>query len=152
MRRVVEGTRGSQRRVGHEITVRPHTLLLVLALLLCLCPAVVLGAEPRPGMLRLGYFPNITHAEALCGPASGDFERATGVHINWIAFNAGPSAIEAMFVDAIDATFIGPSPTINGYIKSDGEKFTVVAGSAIGGAGLVVRNDSGINTDRDFGG
>jgi hypothetical protein len=50
--------------------------------------------------------------------------------------NAGPTAIESLFTDAIDATFVGPSPTINGYIKSRGEKFVIVAGGASGGAGL----------------
>jgi NitT/TauT family transport system substrate-binding protein len=108
--------------------------------------------EVKPKELRLGYFPNITHAQALYGRATGQFERELGVPIKWVAFNAGPTAIESLFADAVDATFVGPSPTINGYIKSEGLKFVVVAGSASGGAGLVVRNDSGIATDRDFGG
>jgi NitT/TauT family transport system substrate-binding protein len=100
--------------------------------------------------LRLGYFPNITHAQALYGRAMGEYERAIGVPVKWVAFNAGPSAIESLFVDAVDATFIGPSPTINGYIKSKGEKFVIVAGACSGGAGLIVRQDSAIQTDKDF--
>jgi NitT/TauT family transport system substrate-binding protein len=78
------------------------------------------------------------------------FDRATGVRIRWTAFNAGPTAIESLFSDAVDATFVGPSPTINGYIKSRGEKFVIVAGSASGGAGLIVRKDAGIQGERDF--
>lgn len=70
--------------------------------------------------------------------------------IKWTAFNAGPTAIEALLVNAVDATFVGPSPTINGYIKSRGEKFVVVAGTASGGAGMVVRKGSGINGEGDF--
>lgn len=108
------------------------------------------GSESELKPLRLGFFPNITHAQALYGRATGEFERAVGVPVQWIAFNAGPSAIEALFVDAVDATFIGPSPTINGCIKSQGQKFVIVAGSASGGAGLVVREGAGIATDKDF--
>ncbi|PYK98305.1 MAG: aliphatic sulfonates ABC transporter substrate-binding protein [Verrucomicrobia bacterium] len=102
--------------------------------------------------LRLGYFPNVTHAQALYARANGEFEKAIGVPIEWVSLNAGPSAIEALFVNAIDAAFIGPSPTINGYMKSKGEKFVIVAGAAGGGAGLVVREDSGIETEQDFDG
>ena len=107
---------------------------------LCLLVPCLSQAEARGTReLRLGYFPNITHAQALYARATGEFEKALGVPIEWVSLNAGPSAIEALFVDAIDATFIGPSPTINGYIKSKGEKFVIVAGAASGGAGLVVR-------------
>src|SRR5438034_5159453 len=80
-------------------------------------------ADQETAELRLGYFPNITHAQALYARATGDFERKTGARIKWTSFNAGPTAIESLFTDAVDATFIGPSPTINGYIKSRGEKF-----------------------------
>lgn len=119
----------------------------------CLLASSLSQAEAkRKNALRLGYFPNITHAQALYARATGEFEKAIGAPIEWVSLNAGPSAIEALFVDAIDATFIGPSPTINGYIKSKGEKFVIVAGAASGGAGLVVRQDSGIEGERDFNG
>lgn len=106
------------------------------------------GAEE----LRLGFFPNITHGQALFGRGTGEYERALGIKIKWTAFNAGPTAIESLFVDAIDATYIGPGPTVNGYIKSRGEEFVIVAGAASGGAGMVVQKDSGIKTERDFNG
>jgi NitT/TauT family transport system substrate-binding protein len=112
----------------------------------------VWGAGCGSAELRLGYFPNITHAQALYGRATGEFEKRTDTRISWIAFHAGPTAIESIFGDAVDATFVGPSPTINGHIKSRGEKFVIVAGSASGGAGLVVRKDVGIRNERDFSG
>lgn len=124
-------------------------LTLLLAVLLC---GRAVAAPPGQAPLRLGYFANITHAQALYARATGEFERKTGVRIKWVVFNAGPTAIESLFADAVDATFVGPSPTINGYIRSRGEKFVIVAGAASGGTGLVVRRDSGIRTDRDFGG
>jgi len=107
------------------------------------------GAEPVQ-QLRLGHFPNITHGQAIYARATGDFEKALGIKIKWTSFNAGPTAIESLFTDAVDATFVGPSPTINGFIKSRGEKFVVIAGSASGGAGLVVRNDVPIANEKDF--
>jgi len=110
------------------------------------------GGEPAPTTLRLGYFPNLTHAQALYARATGEFERSTGARIVWTAFNAGPTAIESLFTDAIDACFVGPSPTVNGHIKSRGEKFVIVSGGASGGAGLVLRKDSGINGEKDFAG
>jgi NitT/TauT family transport system substrate-binding protein len=72
------------------------------------------------------------------------------VRVEWHQFNAGPSAIEALFAGAIDLTYIGPSPTINGYVQSHGEALRVIAGACSGGAGLVVRNGAGINQPQDF--
>jgi NitT/TauT family transport system substrate-binding protein len=110
------------------------------------------GSEPggRSRLLRLGHFPNLTHAQALVGRATGSFERAVGGRVEWSQFNAGPSAVEALFAGAIDATYVGPNPAINGFLKSRGEAFVVVAGAASGGAALVVRARSGIASERDF--
>lgn len=125
---------------------------------LCFVLAVTLVIHVRPGgadearQLRLGHFPNITHAQALYARAGGQFEQKIGVPIIWSSFNAGPTAIEAIFGDAVDAAFVGPNPAINGYIKSKGGKFVIIAGSASGGAGLVVRKDAGIKTEKDFDG
>jgi NitT/TauT family transport system substrate-binding protein len=110
----------------------------------------VAGRRGPARKLRLGHFPNITHAQALYARAGGQFEAKIGVPIEWTSFNAGPTAIEAMFADAIDATFVGPNPALNGYIKSEGQKFVIIAGAASGGAGLVVRSDAGITTEKDF--
>jgi len=134
---------------------RKRSWLGVLPAALLLPPALSiagLAEELKPKELRLGYFPNITHAQVLYGRATGQFGKELDVPIKWVAFNAGPTAIESLFADAVDATFVGPSPTINGYIQSKGAKFVVVAGSASGGAGLVVRKDSGIANDADFAG
>src|SRR5258706_6142339 len=100
--------------------------------------------------LRIGHFPNLTHAQAVYARATGQFEKMTGTPIQWTSFNAGPSAIEAIFTDAIDMAFVGPNPAINGYMKSHGNKFVIIAGAASGGSGLVVRKDSGINSEKDF--
>jgi NitT/TauT family transport system substrate-binding protein len=102
--------------------------------------------------VRVGAFPNITHPQAMIGKANGWFEKAMGsqVKIDWKSFNAGPSAIEALFAGAIDLTYIGPNPAINGYVRSNGEALRIVAGATSGGAALVVRNDAGIQKAEDF--
>jgi len=117
---------------------------------LCLLTLHGKGICEQSRELRLGHFPNLTHAQALYARATGQFEKAVGAPIKWISFNAGPSAIEALFSDAVDITFVGPSPAINGYLKSKGTKFVIIAGAASGGAGLVLRKDSGIQSEKDF--
>jgi sulfonate transport system substrate-binding protein len=103
-------------------------------------------------IIRVGAYPNITHAQAMVGKANGWFEKAMGsqVKIQWTSFNAGPAAIEALFAGAIDMTYVGPNPAINGYVRSNGEALRVVAGAASGGAALIVRNGAGINQPQDF--
>ncbi|HXM24069.1 MAG TPA: aliphatic sulfonate ABC transporter substrate-binding protein [Terriglobales bacterium] len=103
-------------------------------------------------VVRVGAFPNITHAQAMVGKANGWFEKALGpsAKVQWTSFNAGPSAIEALFSGAIDMTYVGPNPAITGYVRSNGEALRVVAGAASGGVALVVRNDSGIQKAEDF--
>src|ERR671922_584820 len=102
--------------------------------------------------LRIGYFPNINHAQAVIGLGRGDFQKALGdnVEVKTQIFNAGPSAMEALFANQIDVTYIGPGPTINGYVRSDGEALRIISGAASGGAVFVVRNDSGINSPQDL--
>src|SRR5687767_12627107 len=100
--------------------------------------------------LRLGYFPNVTHATAIVGVADGLFAEALGeeVTVDSRTFNAGPEAIEALFAGAIDATYIGPNPAINAFAQSDGAAIRIVAGATSGGAFFVVR--AGIETPEDL--
>jgi NitT/TauT family transport system substrate-binding protein len=111
------------------------------------------GGAPSD-VIRVGYFPNLTHAQALVGIANGDFARALGpgVTIEGIVFNAGPSVIEAIFAKQIDLAYVGPNPAINGFVQSHGEALRVVAGATSGGAALVVRPDAGITAPVDLAG
>jgi len=103
-------------------------------------------------IIRAGHFPDIVHSQAMIGKARGNFEKMLGpkVKIDWKLFNAGPSAIEALFAGELDLSYIGPNPAINGYIKSKGKALKIVCGAASSGAGLVVREDAGINSIDDF--
>jgi len=123
------------------------------ALAICFWLSLVVPAWSQSvNVVRVGAFPNITHAQAMVGKANGWFEKAMRpqVKVQWTSFNAGPSAIEALFAGAIDMTYVGPNPAINGYVRSNGEALRVVAGAASGGASLIVRNDAGINRPEDF--
>ncbi len=101
--------------------------------------------------LRLGYFPNLTHATAVYGDAAGTFAEALGeTELTTQQFNAGPSAVEALFAGALDATYIGPNPAINAFVKSQGDAVRIIAGATSGGASLVVR--PGIDSAEDLAG
>jgi len=111
-------------------------------------------ASAQQVTIRVGYFPNITHSQALIGLARGDFSTALGanVKIDAKAFNAGPSVIEALFAGQLDLAYIGPNPAINGFVKSNGEALRVIAGATSGGASFVVREDTGISIAADLDG
>jgi NitT/TauT family transport system substrate-binding protein len=107
--------------------------------------------------IRVGHFSNITHAQALVAHAlsrqgKGWFEErlGPGVKIEWFVYNAGPSAMEAIFAKSIDLTYVGPGPALNAYAKSNGSEIRLVAGAANGGAGLVVQPDQNLKTPTDF--
>ncbi len=107
--------------------------------------------------LRIGYFPNVTHAQAIIGSHTtrekhGWFEQRLGpdITIQWFPFNAGPSAMEAIFAGSIDLTYVGPNPALNAYIRSRGDEIRVLAGAAEGGAALVVPGGGQIATPADF--
>jgi NitT/TauT family transport system substrate-binding protein len=110
--------------------------------------------------LRLGYFPNVNHAQAIIGLKNGDFQKTIEgnnsnqgkIKINEFVFSAGPSAIEALFGGQIDAAYVGPNPAISGYIASGGEGLRIVSGVASGGSVFIVRNDAGIESAKDLGG
>lgn len=123
--------------------------LVVSTLVLSVGP---LSAQNAPVVIRAGHFPNITHSQALIGKAQGTFEKAMApeARIDWKVFNAGPSAIEAIFAGELDLTYIGPNPAISGYVRSNGEALRIIVGATSGGAALVVRADAGINKPEDF--
>lgn len=132
-------------------TATTITTLGLVGMMMAGCASAA-GSTPEPvAELRLGYFANVTHAPALVGLQEGLFEDALGdVDVTTSVFNAGPAAIEALSAGAIDATYIGPNPSINTFIQSGGESARIVAGAATGGAALVVRE--GIDTASDLAG
>ena len=126
--------------------------LLLIVVVLAGCAGQTATGRPtaRHVEVRLGYFPNLTHATALYGVAKGIFADRLGdsVTLTPVVFNAGPDAVSALFSDALDATYIGPSPSVNAFSRSNGEAVRVISGATSGGAFLVVR--SGIKKPADL--
>ena len=124
------------------------------ALALCSCKPSALEKKP---VIRFGHFPNITHAQgviahALTRQGKGWFEERLGqnVEIQWFTYNAGPSAMEAIFAGSLDVTYVGPGPALNAHFKSNGQEIRVISGAANAGAALVVKADSPIKNPADF--
>ncbi|HEX2749717.1 MAG TPA: ABC transporter substrate-binding protein [Verrucomicrobiales bacterium] len=113
------------------------------------------NAQGKP-IIRFGHFPNVTHvhglvAHQLSRQGKGWFESRLDAEIEWNgSFNAGPAATESIIADRLDVTYIGPSPTLNGYHTTKGKDIRILAGAANGGSALVVRKDSGIVKPEDF--
>ena len=115
------------------------------------------GALAEKIVLRVGHFPNVTHAQAVIAhgmsrQGRGWFEQRLGpdVEVRWFVYNAGPSAMEGIFTRSLDLAYVGPNPAINAHLKSRGEEIRIVAGSCSGGAALVIQPDGRIQTDADF--
>jgi NitT/TauT family transport system substrate-binding protein len=116
--------------------------------------AASIGAET---VVRVGHFPNITHAQGLVAhnlsrQGKGWFEQrlGEGIKVEWFVYNAGPSAMEAIFAQSIDLTYVGPGPALNAYTKSNGAEIRLIAGAANGGAALVVQPDQNLKAAADF--
>jgi NitT/TauT family transport system substrate-binding protein len=134
-----------------EMRITEKAIMLLAGLAATLILARPLSAEQ---VIRVGFFPNITHSQPMLGSAKGFFQKALGpeVKIQMRTFNAGPAEIEALFAGEIDLGYIGPNPAINGFIRSRGKALRIIAGATSGGAVFVVRNDGDISRAADFAG
>lgn len=130
--------RSNLRRGSAPSVLRRAALVAVLALA---APACVAGrASSTKAVLRLGIFPNITHATAIAGVEKGFLAGALGqTRLETQYLNAGPEVMLALLSGALDATYVGPSPAINAYAQSKGAALRIVAGATSGGAFLIVK-------------
>jgi len=108
-------------------------------------------------VIRIGHFPNVTHAQALLAHHFSRLDKSwveqklgSNVVVEWFVFNAGPSSMEAILTGSIDLTYVGPNPAVNAHLRSDGKEIRIVAGACSGGAALVVHPDGRIKSDADF--
>lgn len=132
----------------------------VMSYLLAGAAALVMNAcnreNPDSREIRIGCFPNVTHVQGLVARnmsrhGQGWFERyLPGYTLQWHTFNAGPTAMEALFGKTADVTYVGPSPALNAYAVANGREIRLLAGAVNGGAALMVSPESGIRTAQDF--
>ena len=132
----------------------------LLSCLILACALLVLAGcnqeDPDSKVIRMGGFPNVTHVQALAARnmsrhGEGWFERyLPGYSIEWYTYNAGPTAMEALFGRTADLTYVGPSPALNAYAVSAGREVRILAGAVNGGAALMVAPGSSIKTPADF--
>jgi len=123
--------------------MRTFVSALAVMLVTSACGSSVPASDDGPLTIRLGYFPNLTHAPALVGLQDGLFagQLGDGVTIEQHTFNAGGDAVTAILSGSLDAGFVGPNPTVNAYVQSHGQAIHVISGATSGGALLVVRPD-----------
>ncbi|AFL54818.1 NitT/TauT family transport system substrate-binding protein [Sinorhizobium fredii] len=131
--------------------------LFVTMIAVGLCAFGTTAVRAQDLRIRIGHFPNVTHAQAL---VARNFERqgrnwyadrlGPKIKVEWYAYNAGPSAMEAIFAESIDLTYVGPNPAINAYARSGGREIRIVAGSVNGGSALVVQPDESFASAADF--
>ncbi len=92
----------------------------------------------EPGVLRLGFLSNVTHAPVLAGIESGRIARALGqTRLETRVFRAGPRVLEALMGRAIDVGFSGPAPVVITHARHGAGVLRVLTGCASGGASLV---------------
>ena len=129
---------GTPRRL--RIRAGVAAAVTALASLVALIPEHPALGQTTPVTVRLGYFPNVTHAPALVAADQGIFAKNLGSNpLEIKTFNAGPEEVTALLSDALDIGYIGPNPAVNAYVQSGGEAVRVVSGAASGGAFLIAK-------------
>ena len=131
--------------------------LLAAAICVALLGFEQIAAAEEKTIVRFGHFPNVTHAQgviahALSRQGRGWFEErlGPGVVVQWYVYNAGPSAMEAIFAGSLDVTYVGQGPALNAHFRSNGEEIRILGGAANGGAALLIKPDGPIKAAADF--
>src|SRR5436305_7800265 len=141
----------------HRVKEKFMKTKLVLFVTAAICGFAQLVSAQDKVVIRFGHFPNITHAQGVIAHALSRqgkwwFEQRLGpdIEIQWFTYNAGPSAMEAMFAGSLDLTYVGQGPALNAHFKSKGEEIRILAGAANAGAALVIKPEAPIKTGAEF--
>ncbi len=132
------------------IAIMLSTVLMISSVVLAGCGG---GNDSGKDKVRIGYFPNVTHAQALVMKNGQMLENKWGetCEVTWTSFNAGPAETEALFAEEIDIGYIGPVPAVSANAKSMGD-VVIISNAANAGAVLLKRKDAGINSIDDLSG
>lgn len=141
-----------------DMKTRISILLLILCSIVVLCQCS--REDATSTKIRLGCFPNVTHVQGLVArnmfrhktiDGKGWFEaNVPGYTEEWYTFNAGPTAMEALFGKTTDLVYVGPSPALNAYSVAAGREIRLLAGAVNGGAALMIPGNSNIQKPSDF--
>lgn len=130
------------------------TLLLTMGMLLSLtaCGSNKSNTNEKTDV-RIAYFPNITHTQALVMKNQKTLEKRwkDTCNVSWTSFNAGPAEMEAIFAGEIDLGYIGPVPALSANVKSNGD-VKIISNTTNAGAVLLIRKDSNIQSVKDLAG
>lgn len=133
--------RSRQRKKWGQLAGAIATILIIGSTALSVIP----GSSPEatagvPAKIRIGYFANITHAPALVAVQKNLFAKyLPNTEIEYFVFSSGAAAVEAFKGGALDVSYLGPNPAINGFATTGGSLLRVVSGATSGGAQFVVR-------------
>jgi NitT/TauT family transport system substrate-binding protein len=134
-----------------DISCTCGVALAIFLLLVSGCSRNDNNSSGPPKVVRLGYFANLTHAQAVLGVSSGEFAASIApIPFETKVFNAGPSLIEALTSGDIDIGYVGPGPVLAIHGRSKGEAVRVISGAAANGVIIVAAKDSGIQTMKDL--
>ncbi|WP_374702739.1 aliphatic sulfonate ABC transporter substrate-binding protein [Bacillus sp. V5-8f] len=102
--------------------------------------------------VTIGYFPNLTHIATIVALEKGFFKESFGkdITIKTKTVTNGGLFMEAMSTKAIDVGTVGPGPLLNFYVKN--KEYRLISGAVNGGAVLVAREDSKIDSLEDLDG
>lgn len=133
--------------------MKRNICILSLAVLFMMALTGCSSSDSEKTEVHVGYFNNITHAQALYMKANGLLENELGndADVKWIAFNAGSAEVEALFSKDIDIGYIGPVPAITATVKSNGD-VKILSSATKGGAVLVAGQNSDIKSAADLSG
>lgn len=124
-------------------------LLVTMILSLTACGSTKEGKTS----VRIAYFPNITHAQALTMKSQKTLEEKwkDRCDVSWKSFNAGPAEMEAIFAGEIDLGYIGPVPALSANVKSNGD-VKIISNATDAGSILLKRKDANIQSVKDLDG
>ncbi len=128
----------------------------VIAILVTVCLFYVLVDDTNKTSktkINLSFFPSISHVVPIIGINSGIFYENLGyVTIKTKLFESGPQTIESLFSNSIDVAYIGPGPTVNGFLKSEKQGISILSGTTSGGISFISHPKSLIFSISDFSG
>src|SRR5437879_6551484 len=142
-------------RAPHSMNAGTDAMLVAAAVLVSIAIlGAYLASAPSESVLRLGYLPNVTHAQALYGVSTGAYQAALGTPfaVDARAFNAGGTAMSALLSNRADLVFVGPSPTLNSLAIVGPDVIRIIAGGASGGALFVIQSTLNLTTSADYSG